>query len=271
MEHQLLSLQELKDIELDMIKYLHRVCTENGIRYFLVGGTLLGAVRHGGFIPWDDDIDIGMPRPDFEKFQRVMEKDPGPYKLQFYTNTPGYGYSFPKVIDSRTTLIDEKLGSGQEISGVFVDVFLFDGMGKTRKGAGIYYSLMKILKRMVFLSKRNFTMESTAKTILFALPWLLCRAIGADNLNRVLNTLAEKKGFQTNPYTACISGRYGSREIFPREVFDSTVELPFEDTSLCAPARYQEYLSQIYGDYMTPPPPEARESNHTVRAWWNDR
>lgn len=265
-----IELEELKQIELDMVKYLDGICKANSIHYYMVGGTLLGAVRHKGFIPWDDDVDVAMPRRDFEKLQKIMEQEQGCYQLQFFNNVKNYGYASPKLVDTRTTLIDYKLGNGMERSSVFIDIFLYDGMGERPRTAMTWYLLLKTFKKMVFLSRRNFKMESTLKTVLFALPWCLCRCVGTDRLNRIYNGLAGKKDFYDSQIVACAAGRYGKGELHPRAVFETTVELPFEDMVLPAPAGYRDYLTGLYHDYMQMPPVEKRVSNHTSEEWWND-
>lgn len=266
-----ITLEELKLIELDMVKYLDGVCRKHNIHYYMVGGTLLGAVRHKGFIPWDDDIDVAMPRMEFEKLQSVMSEEKGYYKIQFYNNTQGYGYPFPKMIDTRTTLIDYKAGTGKEKTSVYIDIFLYDGMGRTLMAAEARYWFLKALKRMVFLSKRNFKMESLGKTLLFSVPWGVCHLIGVDRLNKLYNYFAGRKAFHKTEIVACAAGRYGRGELFPREVFEKTIDLSFEDTVLPAPIEYKKYLRSIYGDFMTLPPVEKRVSNHMSEEWWNDR
>ncbi len=265
-----IELEELKQIELDMVQKIDEVCRNNGIHYYMVGGTLLGAVRHKGFIPWDDDIDIAMPRKDFEKFCSVMAEENSVYQVQFFDNVKEYGYASPKVVDTRTVLIDYKLGTGKETSAVFVDVFLYDGMGESRKKAGIYYWFLKCFKKMVFLSKRNYKMESFLKTIVFFFPCAFCKMIGVTKLNRLYNRLCAKRDFYTSQYVACAAGRYGSGEILERTVFEKTVPMEFEHLTLQAPQGYEAYLKSIYGDYMTLPPEEKRVSNHSSEEWWKD-
>lgn len=266
----IIELEELKQIELQIMAYVDRVCSKNEIRYWCVGGTLLGAVRHDGFIPWDDDIDIAMPRKDFEKFCSVIQNISSDYSVIFYDNAKDYGYPFPKVIDNRTLLIDYKLGMGKEIISVYVDVFLYDGMGNSKGSAYLRYYILKCLKKMVFLSKRNFKMENLIKTIVFFIPCLLCKAIGVTRLNRFYNLVCSKKDFYNTKYVACVAGRYGKREIFEKSVFEKTVPLVFEKLTLQAPAKYDEYLSSIYNDYMELPPKEKRISNHTEYAFWKN-
>ena len=265
-----IELDELKQIELEIVRRIDEVCKKNNIHYYIVGGTLLGAVRHNGFIPWDDDIDIAMPRKDFEKFCSVMNKENMSYEVQFYNNVKDYGYASPKVIDNRTLLIDYKLGMGKEESSVFVDVFLYDGMGKNEKEAYIRYFFLKCFKKMVFLSKRNYKMENLLKSIVFFVPCALCKAIGVNKLNRFYNKLCSKHDFYDSKYVACVAGRYGKREVFRREVFEKTVPLPFETLILQAPQQYKTYLSSIYGEYMKLPPKEKQVSNHTSEEWWKD-
>lgn len=265
-----IELQEIKKIELDMIRYLDDICKKNDIHYYMVGGTLLGAVRHKGFIPWDDDIDIAMPRQDFKKLKEVFNNNQSYYKLQFYDNTEEYGYPSPKLVDTRTTLIDYKLGNGKEESSIFIDIFLYDGMGRTFLDAKMRYYFLKIFKRAVFLSRRNFKMETFFKTIIFALPWLICNIVGVDKLNQIYNFLAARKDFYTEQIVACAAGRYGKSELFYRDVFEKTIDLQFEDIYLPAPIKYREYLTNLYGDYMKLPPEDKRISNHTSEAWWKE-
>lgn len=266
----IIELEELKEIELEMVKYFDKICRENNINYYMVGGTLLGAVRHKGFIPWDDDIDIAMPRKEFEKFCRVMECENSYYELDFYNISKQYGYPSPKLLDKRTTLIDYKLGSGKEVSSVFLDIFLYDGMGNSKSTAMFHYLFLKIFKRMVFLSRRNFHMESKVKTIVFAIPWLICKLLGTNRINRLYNKFCSRREFEEYKYVACAAGRYGKREVFEQSVFNKTCDLPFEDTVLKAPIGWDEYLKSLYGDYMKLPPKEAQQSNHSVEVWWNE-
>ena len=265
-----IGLDDLKQIELDMVKYLDKICKANSIHYYMVGGTLLGSVRHRGFIPWDDDIDVAMPRKDFIKLQKVFENDSSYYQLQFYNNIKNYGYSWPKMIDSRTTLIDRKLGTGYERSAVYLDIFLYDGMGNSKRKALLYYYFLKIFKKTVFLSKRNFKMENQFKTLFFMVPWIVCHLIGSDKLNVFFNSLAARRNFYDDKYVACVSGRYGRKELFCRGVFEKTIELPFEDTILPAPIKYEKYLKSLYGNFMELPPIDKQISNHTTEKWWND-
>ncbi|MCM1101486.1 MAG: LicD family protein [Acetatifactor muris] len=211
-----------------------------------------------------------MPRKDFLKLRDVLKDREGYYKISFFDNDRTYGYSFPKMLDTRTTLIDYKLGNGREISSVYLDVFPLDGMGNSLITAKAWYWTLKIFTRAVFLSKRNFRMETLPKTIIFAIPWLIAKMIGTYNLNKLFNFLAAIKDFDKSRYIANAAGRYGKREIFRQSIFETIVEMPFEDTTLWAPVRYEDYLSGLYGDYMKMPPIEERESNHTLDAWWNE-
>lgn len=265
-----IELEELKQIELDIIRKIDEVCRHNGIHYYMVGGTLLGAERHKGFIPWDDDIDIAMPRRDYAKFCEAMKHEDSNYEVQFYDTIKDYGYASPKVVDKRTLLIDYKLGMGREESSIFVDVFIYDGMGDTKKGAFIRYFFLKCFKKAVFLSKRNFKMETVLKSVIFFIPCVVCKIVGVTRLNEFYNSLCRRLDFYDSKYVACVAGRYGKHEVFKKEVFEETVPLQFEDLMLQAPKGYKIYLASIYGDYMKMPPEGQRISNHTSEEWWKD-
>ena len=129
------ELEELHQIETDILTAIDEICRKENIRYYLAGGTLLGAVRHKGFIPWDDDIDIAMPRDDYERFLKVMRKGAHPYyKILALEYKEDYPYTFAKVVDTRTRL-QEEIGKDLPEMGVFIDIFPLDGMGDDRDKA----------------------------------------------------------------------------------------------------------------------------------------
>ena len=125
-----LTTAEVKKIELDMLAYIHKVCVENNIRYWVCGGTLIGAIRHNGFIPWDDDIDIDMPRPDFERFKKIA--DSSRYMLLTAENEKYY-YASAKLVDNNTVLNENNFEGNIDGLGVFVDIFPLDGLPSDAK------------------------------------------------------------------------------------------------------------------------------------------
>lgn len=122
-----MTLEEVKLLELDALKFIDSVCKENGLIYFAAYGTLLGAIRHKGFIPWDDDIDIYMPRPDFIKFVEVINNYEHPYSIRSL-NDKDYFHAFAKLSDDRTYLIEKQFKSKSRELGVYVDIFILDGL-----------------------------------------------------------------------------------------------------------------------------------------------
>ena len=125
MEIKYLSMDEIKSVELEILKYVHDFCEKNDIKYFINYGTLIGAVRHKGFIPWDDDIDICMFRKDYEKFIELFSKDDGKYKILSLESSDKYYNNFIKVIDSKTKIEDERNYKTYD-SGIFIDIFPMD-------------------------------------------------------------------------------------------------------------------------------------------------
>ena len=266
-----IDLQEEKAIELNILKYIDRVCRENDIRYYIVGGTLIGAVRHKGFIPWDDDIDIAMTRGEFDRFLKACKKDTeSPYQVLWFTNTRNYGYPFPKIIDKRTTLIDYKRGSAKESIGVFIDIFLCEGLGNNYFWSKVYFYLTRIQKRMVFLSRRNYQMENPVKTIVFFIPLVVCKLVGTDRINKIYYRMCGKYSFDDSKYVGNLAGAYGIKEIVSKSYFSGVIDLPFEGTKVMAPKGWDLYLKHIYGNYMQLPPEEKRIMPHVTDVWWND-
>ena len=270
-----IQLEEMKQIELRVLKQIRAICEEQGWRYFLVGGTLLGAVRHKGFIPWDDDIDIGMPRADYEKFIDYCISHDVPFKVMCNRSEKKYGYLYAKAMAPDTVLLEESSNRYNVEQGIFVDIFPVDGLGDTHAEA--VKSLNKTRFNRELLVAANWKKFSRSKTrAIYYEPIRLaffCMSRGSSfgKLIRKIEARYDKDGFDQKNFVGCVCGSYRNREIVPREVFAETVDMPFEDTSFKCPKGYDIYLSGIYGDYMKLPPEDKRGTHHTFRAYYKDQ
>lgn len=256
-----IQFEEMKKIELNILIYFTEVCEENNLRYYLGGGTLLGAVRHKGFIPWDDDIDVMMPRPDFQKLLSLSINNEN-YNI-IKPGTAGYYYNFAKLVDTRT-ILEEKGIKRIDGLGVYIDIFPLDGMPETpddRKKR--FKELNSIRKRInnTCLLKPKFHRNPFA--------YLNACRIYNSNKNIDLSSLqkkyldsALKNSFDDSEFVFAAGGVYGARDIFPGKWFEKEIELQFENLSVKAFNGYDFYLTQLYGDYMTLPPEDKRVTPH---------
>lgn len=256
-----IQFEEMKKIELNILTYFTEVCEENNLRYYLGGGTLLGAVRHKGFIPWDDDIDVMMPRPDFQKLLSLSINNEN-YNI-IKPGTAGYYYNFAKLVDTRT-ILEEKGIKRIDGLGVYIDIFPLDGMPETpddRKKR--FKELNSIRKRInnTCLLKPKFHRNPFA--------YLNACRIYNSNKNVDLSSLqkkyldsALKNSFDDSEFVFAAGGAYGARDIFPGKWFEKEIELQFENLSVKAFNGYDFYLTQLYGDYMTLPPEDKRVTPH---------
>ena len=268
------STQEIQDIEKGILSEIHAFCVNNGIRYTLYGGTLLGAIRHKGFIPWDDDIDIAMPRPDYERFCREFRSDR--YSLHCYENDHRYCYPFAKVCDDRTVLIEDSYRHLR--LGVFLDVFPLDGFSDNDAAPRRIIRMKKVVWGcLVFQNCSPFNKKRSFRRQLFlsfCLPFKLIPLAVRRLPSRLILPLFSRKASQTSfegaPFVGCAVWGYGIREIFPRSIYAGWTTVSFEGESRCVMSGWKEYLTSVYGDYMTPPPPEKRYTDHAFRAWWKD-
>ncbi len=260
-------LPKLHSCEMLIVKEVKRICDENGIKYFMIAGTLLGAVRHKGFIPWDDDMDIGMLREDYEKFIDLAKKSMSDkFFLQTTETDSAYGLNFAKIL-LKGTFIEEASAANGAAKGISIDVFPFDAVPDNAEEEAKHNKRTYFLRRLL-LAKQNYNVcgkKEYVKRIVYAgLKFIsmfyshdkLCEKL--DNECKRYNKLNEKPARIVN-----IGGAYGyKKETIMREWTDSTVELQFEDFTLSAPVEYKKYLEYFYGDYMTPPPEDKRYNRH---------
>ena len=256
--------EELKQIELNILKQIHEICTQQEFRYFLAGGTLLGAIRHKGFIPWDDDIDIAMPRPDYDKFIDYCISNKTSFKIMSNKVDKNYGYLFAKAMDPQTVLV-EKVGNRYDVElGVCVDIFPIDGLGDTEGEA--LSSMNKTRFDRELLVAANWKRFSRSKTrpiyyepIRLAF-FCVSRLCSFKKIISKVESKYDSDSFDKRKYVGCVCGVYRKKEIMPREVVSEYVDMPFEGLLFKCPKEYDKYLTSFYGDYMQLPP-RGKKSN----------
>lgn len=258
-------LYELKCKELAILKQVVRVCDELGLKYYLLDGTMLGAVRHQGFIPWDDDIDIGMPRKDYDIFlAKAQTLLPEHLFLQNLYTDPKVLMNYSKVRDSSTTFIESAVKNRDINQGIYIDVFPLDYYPENVKTQKKLSRKKKVISRRIY---REYTLPAElrqhgVKNILLKLS---C-AISTIRYPNTREALLERETL----YKCCSSGGYlanhgdymEGKEIVPAEWYGEGVLVPFEDLTVRIPTEYHKWLTQVYGDYMQLPPPEKRFPHH---------
>ena len=254
----------LEDIHAELLEQLRdivAVCNRHGIKYNLMCGSLLGVVRHKGFIPWDDDIDIGMLRADYERFlTEAPALLPEYYFLQTARTDPAFPHNFAKIRDSRTTFIETLTHRLPIHHGVFIDIFPFDPYPESALQARMLEYRRKILKSRIdqaFHYDHPITRSPVGKTLLWAAERLYPTVPDAVRARERLYTAPRTGDRVTN-----FCGIWGDREIVPREWLTETCELEFEGFRAKCPAAYDRYLTNVYGDYMQLPPVEKRVTHH---------
>lgn len=263
-----LSLDKIKRLELDVLSDVAAFCEQSNLRYFLAYGTLLGAVRHRGFIPWDDDVDIWMPRPDYETFLRsyVPSRNPA-CRLIDSSREKRYGLTFAKVYDARTIVREamyRKDGAGSY--GVYVDVFPLDGFAGRRQ-----WFVGHLLQKALNVKNATFgTGRSWFKAALMRLTKVLLLPFPTAFLVRLSDRNATKVPFDASAQVGFLSDTRSFMVAYPKSDFDSTVGIFFEGRSFRAPRNFDDVLRRDYGDYMTLPPPDKRVSTHHSTAYWRE-
>lgn len=263
---------QVKEVEYGLLCKIADVCSREGITFSLVGGTLLGAVRHQGFIPWDDDIDIAMPRVDYERFFALCSRTDLGFVGECAEINPSYGGLSGKVFDPRTEIFDPFAPRGNYKMGVYVDVFPIDGLGDSLSEAQGLFKKTRFVKAVQIASNwgrynRSLT-HGVWREPLRLMLYAASRFLNPNRLSRSLNRRYSARSLEDCAYAGIFSGSYGAREIMPSSVFTNFIDMEFETGAFPVFEKYDEYLSSIYGDYMKLPPVEKRVSRHECKAYW---
>ena len=276
-----MSLEEVKQVQIDLLNDLAQVCRQHNLRYYLTGGTLLGAVKYQGFIPWDDDIDLALPRPDFMKLIDILEKrNHSRYKmLSIYHNKDMY-YPFGKYVDTQTVEIE----TAKPITdyGVYLDVYPIDGVPEKKQD--------KFLKKINLYKNFSYARWESKNTL--HTQFSFSKKEGKqgflhnykDSIRKVFNVVTKPLGFQfwvrlldkqcqsyafdEAKYIGVICHRYTPKQIFLKEQYIEQALYSFEGSQHTATKQADAYLTQIYGDYKKDPPVEEQKTHHEFKAYW---
>lgn len=265
-----LNIEEIRKIQMDILTKVDKFCKDNNLRYSLAYGTLIGAIRHEGYIPWDDDIDIVMPRPDYEKFIHNFNGTIENIKVYATELDPKFICTYAKIADERT-LVVENINLQNKV-GVNIDLFAIDGihiddMNIIKKQR--FYKNLQDVKTIKLSSSRSFL-----KNAILALGKASLFCFSNERINSILLKKAKEYAFRNNKYSfdeekhCCnLAPGFIEDEILPIEYFEKYSEYTFENKKFMVTKFYHEWLTSIYGDYMQLPPEEKQVSHHDFKAY----
>lgn len=264
-----ITIEQQKQLLLDMMKDIDAFCGEHELRYFLTTGSLLGAIRHDGYIPWDDDIDIVMPRKDYEIFIHSYTST-HPYQVLSMETDSNFYLSFAKVI-AKNTLLQEPIPSGEPI-GVYIDIFPLDNLSDSYETAKAFFLENQGDKKKLEL-KNLMPIKERAwyKNVVIAIVKPFIFSSRQELLQRIDQ---RSRRYESDSFTKYIgvtcSGIYGEHEIMESSWYENYEYHTFENTSFRIPSGYDKILSQFYGDYLQLLPKEKQVSHHVYSAWWKE-
>ncbi|WP_409022727.1 phosphorylcholine transferase LicD [Dellaglioa sp. P0083] len=267
-----MKIEELHKVELDLIQEVVEICQKNNIKYFMIGGSLLGAVRHQGFIPWDDDVDIGMVRDDYDRFLQIAPQEISQpyYFLQTDQSDPNYAFGYAKLLDE-SIHVEEKRNINDARKGVFVDIFPFDKVPTGDVERSIQQSKYRYLNAKILLLSNYRLMDTEINAKIRKLQPDQSRKTKEykekrDELVRTYNqddTISEYKN---------LASQYSyEKELLSEKELADVIQVPFENLTVTILSAYDAILSRLYGDYLQLPPESKQIEKHIEKVTILDR
>lgn len=271
-----MSREQQLEVLLDMLVRFDAFCSELGLQYYLDAGTLLGAVRHRGFIPWDDDVDIGLVREDYDRLVAYARERDGYIAENLSVGFPEDGlYVYLKLLDTRTVMVEFPETHPIETC-VYIDVFPQDGLDGLGPSQRLLCATSGALGYLHWFCHCSvYYWKGSANPVKRALAFVGRHLMAVSNIgvhlqDRLIHAYAKRHPFASCFYeTTLVNGEYS--KVAPRHCFDSFVPIEFEGHLLQAPVGYDEYLRCLYGDYTQLPPEEQRMPHHDTRVFWRER
>ena len=259
------QLKKLQLIELDTLKEIDRICRKYDINYSLTGGTLLGAIRHKGFIPWDDDVDIALKRKDFIRLQRVCQKElKSEFFFQCHDSDKGWYRLYSKIRVNGTQFKELAHCQHDIHHGVYIDIFALDNVPNNKILRHLQYIYFQFFNIGLSVKYINSSYRKRNKRIIAILLKVLYFPFSLDFLYKTADRISKRYNNCSCIFLTNFNGAYGKKEVFPQKYFLETIDMPFEDTYLKCSKYFDDILSQLYGDYMQLPSPDKRVSLHKI-------
>ena len=254
----------------ELLLELDRICKKHNIKYFLGSGTMLGAVRHKGFIPWDDDLDVEMLREDYEKFKEVCKTELNPkYFYQDTETDPYYGYIFAKLRINNTEFVEEIAANNKSHCGFYLDIFPIDSYKKKST-----FAFKRVLfLRMLLLLRCNYTIKTEGfikKAIVVLLKVIKTFTPRNFLIKRINSIIKKSSGDNKTKYVMSYAEIYFDKSRLLRKYYTKQKEYQFEGKKIPGTYYYDEYLTWMFGDYMTPPPKDKQRSHGIIKIKYED-
>lgn len=262
-----LAIEEIKKIQLELLDEVDLFCKNNNISYYLYYGSLIGAIRHQGYIPWDDDIDILMPRPDYDKFCELYKRNSNNKYRLFTVDSKDYIYPFAKISDTTTAVVEKWMLTN--VLGVNIDIFPLDGVPenlnrfKCKARIVLAYHYIQQLTSREQKARKTFVM-----TVLSYLLYYPLKFFGQKYWLRRIDKIIRAIDYNSSNYVGNFSiDTYIKKERFKKEWFSGSINMLFEGKKYPVPIGYDSVLKALYGRYMELPPKEKRVNKHENKAY----
>ena len=268
MDNPRMTQKDIQAVCMDMLRLVDRVCRAEKITYFLSGGTLIGAVRHQGFIPWDDDIDIMMPRPEFERFLKAAPKYmPARYRMVHCSQPGDYAMPWVRIWDMHTKLVPshtQKVFTGH----LFLDVFPIDALPADKRMSDLFFKEIRFWDILLKCSRRKALWPDERLQALKKVLMAFTSVLEPRRWACLLDRAAKRRPYEKAKFAGVVTvTHYGSRERMPAGVFAGSVPVTFEGETYPAPVGWDTYLTNLYGNYMQLPPEDKRVTDHNMEAY----
>lgn len=261
----------LHKADLDIVKDVVNICAKYGLTYYMLGGTMLGAIRHKGFIPWDDDIDLGMPRQDYETFLSIAPKELNKHlKLINYKTDADYHYYITRIQDVDTKVIETRYAKEGGYTHVSIDIFPLDGSPNNRLLRRIYYLRVLCHRGMMALHYKNGIDPDRKRGKLEKIFLKVMKILPTDKLfnaykqKTIIDRILKKYSMWNSKVSGNIMGAYRTVEMIPTSWYGKDSFYQFEDIKLRGLKEYDKYLTHLYGDYMKLPPEGSRKIHFKI-------
>ncbi len=263
-----MKMDEVKKCEIDILNYFADLCEAEGLKYYLAYGTVLGAVRHKGFIPWDDDIDVMMPREDFEKVIHIKKNSR--YEILSCVTNRNFDAPLAKIIDKETILYQSYNQVDKKQLGIYIDIFVLDGLPERNMESQVFYKNAERLRCFWGLSVRK--VKSRSRNLMIAVVKTFVsipfRIMGGNFWSNILYRYAGKYTYVDAIYTGVVCfGEGNKKERINKSVIEPGTYIFFEDLKYRVPSNWNLYLTNMYGNYMDLPPLKERLSKHNFKAY----